>query len=103
MSYRQWVQNQRKIYCQRSQERSEELSAMRCQESAERPRGTVWTKKIRNIRWYTVLIDTVKTETSDFVLNPGLHWKLVECSEQCCCTCIPGLAKDICIHGERFI
>ena len=34
MSSRQWVQKQRKISCQRSQERSEELSAMRCQESA---------------------------------------------------------------------
>ena len=34
MSSRQWVQKQRKIFCQRSQERSEELSAMRCQESA---------------------------------------------------------------------
>ena len=34
MSSRQWVQKQRKIFSQRSQERSEELSAMRCQESA---------------------------------------------------------------------
>ena len=27
-------------------------------------------KKVRNIRWHTVLIDTLKTETSSFVLNP---------------------------------
>ena len=33
VSSRQWVQKQRKIFCQRSQERSEELSAMMCQES----------------------------------------------------------------------
>ena len=25
-------------------------------------------KKVRNIRWHTVLIDTLKTETSNFVL-----------------------------------
>ena len=38
--------------------------------------------------------DTLKTETSNFVLNPSLHWKSVECSQQCCCTCMPGLTKD---------
>ena len=37
-------------------------------------------KKVRNIRWHTVLIDTLKIETSNFVLNPSLHWKAVECS-----------------------
>ena len=31
-------------------------------------------KKIRNIKWHTVLIDTLKSETSNFVLNPSLHW-----------------------------
>ena len=50
--------------------------------------------KIRNLRWHTVLIDTLKTETSNFVLNPSLHWKPVESSEQCCCTCMPGLTED---------
>ena len=34
MSSRQWAQKKRKIFSQRSQERSEELSAMRCQASA---------------------------------------------------------------------
>ena len=36
------------------------------------------------------------TENRDrqFVLNPSLHWKPVECSEQCCCTCMPGLMED---------
>ena len=51
-------------------------------------------KKVRNIRWHTVLIDTLKTETSNFVLSPSLHWKSVECFEQCCCTCMPGLMED---------
>ena len=51
-------------------------------------------KKARNVRWHTVLIDTLKTKTSNFVLNPSLHWKPVECSQQCCCTCMPGLKKD---------
>ena len=42
----------------------------------------------------TVLIDALKTETSNLVLNPSLHWKPMEWSEQCCCTCMPGLTKD---------
>ena len=41
MSSRQWVQKQRKICSQRSQERSEELSAMRCQESAASQRDSM--------------------------------------------------------------
>ena len=53
-------------------------------------------KKVRNIRWHTVLTDTLKTETSNFVLNPSLHWnwKPVECSDQCCCTCMPRPMED---------
>ena len=51
-------------------------------------------KKVRNIRWHTVLIDTLKTETSNFALTPSLHWKPVECFEQCCRTCMPGLTED---------
>ena len=51
-------------------------------------------KKVRNIRWHTALIDTLKTETSNFVPNLILHWKPVVCSEQCCCTCMPGLTED---------
>ena len=38
-SSRQLVQKQRKICFQRSQERSKELSAERCQERAQRPGG----------------------------------------------------------------
>ena len=41
MSSRQWVKKQRKIFCQRSQERSEELSAMRCQESTASLRDSI--------------------------------------------------------------
>ena len=33
-------------------------------------------------------------QLSNFVLNPSPHWKPVECSQQCCCTCMPGLTKD---------
>ena len=51
-------------------------------------------KKVRNIRWHTVLTDTLKTETSHFELNLSLHWRPVECSEQCCCTCMPELTED---------
>ena len=51
-------------------------------------------KKVRNISWHTVPIDTLKTETSNFVLNSSLHRKPVECSQHCCCTCMPGLMKD---------
>ena len=57
----------------------------------QRPTRTVWAKKVRNIRWYTVLIDALKTETTNFVFNRSLHWKPVECLEQCICTGIgPG-------------
>ena len=45
----------------------------------QRPRGTAWMKKVRNRRCHTVLIDTLKTETRIFVLNPSLHWKPVKC------------------------
>ena len=48
----------------------------------QRPRGTVWMKKVRKTWWHTVLIDTLKTETSNFALDPSLYWKPVECSEQ---------------------
>ena len=51
-------------------------------------------KKVRIIRWHTVLIDTLKTETINIVLNPSIHWKPVDCSQQCCCTCMPGLTMD---------
>ena len=55
--------------------------ARNCQQGgvkrAQRPKGTVWMKKVRNIRWHTVLVDTLKTETSNFVLNPSLQWKPV--------------------------
>ena len=51
-------------------------------------------KKVRNICWHTVLIDTLKTETNNFVLNSSLHCNPVECSEQCCCICMPGLTED---------
>ena len=51
-------------------------------------------QKIRNIWWRAVLIDTLKTETSNFVLNSRLHFKPVGCSKQCCCTCMPGLTED---------
>ena len=43
---------------------------------------------------YYFLIGTLKTETSNFVPNPSLHWKPVECSEQYCCTCMLGLTED---------
>ena len=39
------------------------------------------------------MIDILKTESSNFILNPSLHWKPVECSEQYCCTCLPGLVE----------
>ena len=57
-------------------------------------RGTVWMNKVRIISWHIAQIDTLKTETSNFVLNPSLYWKPVECSQQCCYTCMPGLTED---------
>ena len=60
-------------------------------------------KKARNIRWHTVLIDTLKTETSNFVLNPRFLWKPVECPEQRCCTDMPGLTDCMFLHALRHI
>ena len=37
-----------------------------------------------------IMIDTSETETINVVLNPSLHWKLVEYSGQCCCTYMSG-------------
>ena len=54
-----------------------------------------------------ILIDTLKTETSNFVLNPSLRWKPVDCSEQCCCTCMPGRTEDksgcMILYALKFI
>ena len=64
-------------------------------------------KKVRKIRWHTVLIDTLKTETSNFVLNPSLHWKPVKCCEQCCSICMPGFSEDkpgcMILHALKLI
>ena len=51
-------------------------------------------KKVENIWWHTVLIDTLKAETNNCVLNPSIQWKPVECSEQSCCSCMPWLTED---------
>ena len=64
-------------------------------------------QKVRDIWWHTFLIDTLKTETSNFVLNPSLHWMPADCSEQCCCTFMPGLTEDklgyMILHAMKFI
>ena len=36
----------------------------------------------------------VENRESNFVLNRSLYWQPAECSEQCCCTCMPGLPED---------
>ena len=41
MSSRQWVQKQKKIFSQRPQDRSKELSAERCQDSAASERDSM--------------------------------------------------------------
>ena len=89
MSSRQWVQKQRKIFPKGL--KREARNCQQCVKRAQRPKETVWMKKVRNIRY---LIDTQKTETSNFVPNPSLDWKPVEYSEQCCFTCMPGLTED---------
>ena len=86
MSAREWVQNKKNLFPKVSREKRGTVS--------QRPRGTAWMKKVRNIGWHIVLIDILKTETSNFVLHPNLHWKPVECSEQCCCTCMSLLTED---------
>ena len=51
-------------------------------------------KKVRNTWWHTVLIGTLKTETSSLCIIPSLLWKPVECSEQHRCTCISRLTGE---------
>ena len=51
-------------------------------------------QKIRNVWWHAVLIYSLKTETSNFALNNNLHLKPVECSEQGCRACMPGLTEN---------
>ena len=50
--------------------------------------------KIRNTWLYAVLSDKMKTKKSNYVLNPSLHWKPVQCSKQCCCSCMAELTED---------
>ena len=83
-----------RLFFQRSQERREELSAECCQESAGPLRDSMDE-------------EGQKVETGNLVLNPSHHWKPVECSEQCCCTCMPGLTKDksgcMILYALRFV
>ena len=34
---------------------------------------------MKKIRWHSVVTETLKTQASNFVLDPGVHWKPVEC------------------------
>ena len=49
---------------------------------AQRPRQRVWMKKARRTWRRTVPTDTLKTETSYFVLDPSFYLKSVDSSEQ---------------------
>ena len=82
----QWVQQQKDLFPKVSREKQGTVS--RGVKRAQHPRGTVWMKKVRNAWWHTVLIYTLKAETSN------LRWKPVECSEQRCCTCMPVLTVN---------
>ena len=60
---------------------------------AQHLREIVW-KKVRSIWWKSVLIYTLKTETSNFVMKSSLHLKPVGWSGLCCCTCMCGLIEN---------
>ena len=60
-------------------------------------------KKVKHISWHTLLIDTLKTETIHFALNPSLHLKPLERSEQCCSTFKSGLTEDKYIYRIMYI
>ena len=51
-------------------------------------------KKVRKVRWHGVMTETLKTQASNFVMDPHFNWKPVECSKQWCCTHMPGLTED---------
>ena len=39
-------------------------------------------KKVRKARWHGAMTETLKTQASNFVMDPCFYWKPVECSEQ---------------------
>ena len=45
-------------------------------------REGIYMKKIRKIRRHIVGKEALKTKTSNFALDPCLHWKAVESSER---------------------
>ena len=61
----------------------------RCQESAASQRDSIAEEGQNDI-----LKDTLKTDTSNFVVDPCLCMKPMECSEQWCCSRMPGLTED---------
>ena len=70
-----------KIFCQRSSDRREELKAEGVKR-AQRSRWMVWMKKVRKVRWHGVVRETLKAQASNYILDPRLNWKRVECSKQ---------------------
>ena len=73
MSSRQWVQKQRKIFCQRSQERSEELSAMRCQESAASGGGCATAMQFYCLTIITIaIVETILIRTIVITIRGAL-------------------------------
>ena len=47
---------------------------------AQCPRRVVRMKKVRKIRWHSVMTETLKTKGSNFVFDRGFNWKPVESS-----------------------
>ena len=74
----------------------------RCQESAASQRDSIAEEGQNDI-----LKDTLKTDTSNFVVDPCLYWKPMECSEQWCCSRMPGLTEDksdcTFLHAQKII
>ena len=91
--------SEKDIFFSKGLEREARSCQQRGVKRAQHPRRIEWMQKVRNIIWrHAVLIDTLKTETSNFVLNPSLHWKPVGCSEQCCCTSCLDLRGQVRLH-----
>ena len=62
-------------------------------------------KKVRKIRLHGVMTETLKTKGSNFALDPGFNWKLVECFKQQCCTHVRRTIWSCCmiLYALKFI
>ena len=72
---------QRKAFSQSSPNRE----VRNCQQTGfkrvQHPKRMVWVTDARKIGWHVVVTETPKTQTTNFVSDPSLHWRQLWYSE----------------------